>query len=187
MWAVVGLGNPGPSYRGTRHNAGFMVVEELAARHGFSLKERKKYSADKGSIRGEAVVLMEPLTFMNLSGDAVREGMRRFGFGTERLIVVHDDLDLPPGRVKIKLGGSAGGHNGMISVIERTGTEEFIRVKVGIGKPPGVTAERYVLSRFSPDESGEISNAILMAADAVEGIIAEGPSRAMSSFNKKPE
>jgi PTH1 family peptidyl-tRNA hydrolase len=164
-----------------------MVVEVLAERHGFRLRDRKKYSAEKGSIGDETVVIMEPLTFMNISGDAVREGMRRFGFETDELIVVHDDLDLPPGRVKIKLGGGAGGHNGIISVIERTGTEDFVRVKVGIGKPPGENAERYVLSRFSPDESKLVKGAIERAADAVEEIIAEGPSKAMNSFNQRQE
>ncbi len=185
MWAVVGLGNPGGSYRGTRHNAGFMVVEELAARHGFTLKERKKYYADKGSIKGETVVLMEPLTFMNLSGDAVREGMRRFGFAPEEIIVVHDDVDISPGRIKLKLGGGAGGHKGILSVIERTGYRDFLRIKVGVGKSEIIPTDRFVLSRFAPDEKPLVKEAVSQAADAVEAILSEGHKKAMNTFNQR--
>lgn len=187
MFAVVGLGNPGPSYRRTRHNAGFMVVEELAARHGFRLAEKKKYMVDKGSIEGETVVLMEPFIFMNLSGDAVREGMRRFGFTMDEIIVVQDDMDTPLGRIKIKPGGGAGGHNGIRSIIERTGTQEFIRVKVGIGKSETVPGERYVLGKFAPDEKPLIAEAVQEAADAVEAVIGSGLQSAMNTHNQRSE
>ncbi len=185
MWAVVGLGNPGGSYRLTRHNAGFMVVEELAARHGFTLKERKKYNADKGSIKGETVVLMEPLTFMNLSGDAVREGMRRFGYEPEDIIVVHDDVDIEPGRIKLKLGGGAGGHKGVLSVIERTGFKDFLRIKVGVGKSEIIPTDRFVLSKFASHEKPLIEEAVSQAADAVEAILREGHKKAMNTFNQR--
>ncbi len=185
MWAVVGLGNPGGSYRRTRHNAGFMVVEELAARHGFTLKERNKYNAFKGSIEGETVVLMEPLTFMNLSGDAVREGMRRFGFAPDEIIVVHDDVDLKPGKIKLRLGGGAGGHKGVLSIIDRTGSRDFLRVKVGIGRSDIIPTDRFVLSKFAPDEKPLMEEAFSRAADAVEAILSKGHKKAMSTFNQR--
>lgn len=182
---MVGLGNPGSAYERTRHNAGFMVVDTLAARHGFKLKEKKKYFADKGSIEGDNVVLMEPLTFMNLSGEAVREGMRRFGYEPDQIIVVHDDLDVEPGKVKIKLGGGAGGHKGIISVIEHAGTREFLRIKVGIGKSDRMAIERFVLSKFSPDEKVLMDEAIIEAADAIEAIIRDGHAKAMNTYNQR--
>ena len=182
---MVGLGNPGGSYKGTRHNAGFMVLEELARRHNFTFKERKLYNAQKGSIEGETVILMEPLTFMNLSGDAVREGMRRFGFEADEIIVVHDDVDIEPGRIKLKPGGGAGGHKGVVSIIERTGNRDFVRVKVGVGKSDRIPTERFVLSKFSRDEKPLIDEAIVTAADAVEAILREGHKKAMNTFNQR--
>lgn len=188
MWAIVGLGNPGPKYSGTRHNAGFMAVDELAARHGMRLEEKKLYSASKGSINGHNALLVEPLTFMNLSGSAVVECRRKHGTEPEDLIVISDDLDLPVGRIKLSTGGSSGGHRGLESIIQSIGTREFIRIRIGIGRDPESPAEVYVLKRFRPEEREDIQAAVSLAADAVEMIIAEGMERAMNSFNqRKPQ
>jgi len=184
--AIVGLGNPGPKYSRTRHNAGFMVLDELARRHGAQFAQRELYNATRGSIGGQGVLFMEPLTFMNLSGKAVVRGMRKFGFEPEDLIVVCDDLDMETGRVKIKQGGGSGGHNGIQSIIDMTGYKEFIRVKLGIGRDPRIPSEKYVLSRFRPDEAEALENAISRAADAVEAIVKDGLEHAMNSINRKP-
>lgn len=186
MWTIVGLGNPGPKYAKTRHNAGFMVIQELASRHGAALAQRELYAATRGSIEGESILLMEPLTFMNLSGKAVVRGMRKFGFAPEDLIVVTDDLDMDTGRVKIKPGGSAGGHNGIQSIIESIGYRDFVRVKVGIGRDPRIPSEKYVLSKFRPDEKDAIEDAVMKAADMVEAIVREGVKQAMNALNRRP-
>lgn len=186
MRAIVGLGNPGPKYTRTRHNAGFMVLDELAGRHGASYAQRDLYKATRGSIGGQGVLFMEPLTFMNLSGKAVARGMRKFGFEPDDLIVVCDDLDLDTGRVKIKQGGSSGGHNGLQSIIDLTGYRDFIRVKVGIGRDPRIPSEKYVLSKFRPDEAEALEDAISRAADAVEAIVTKGLEHAMNTINRRP-
>ena len=186
MWAIVGLGNPGLKYSRTRHNAGFMVLDELAARHGAALAQRELYKATRGSIGGHSVLFMEPLTYMNLSGRAVTRGMRKFGFEPEELIVVCDDLDMETGRVKIKNGGSSGGHNGLQSIIDDTGYSDFARVKVGIGRDTRIPSEKYVLSKFKPDESEHLFEAISRAADAVEAIVTGDLESAMNSINRRP-
>lgn len=185
MWAIVGLGNPGGRYAHTRHNVGFMVVQEIAGTLGISLNERRRYSAGKGSIGGGEVVLLEPLTFMNLSGAAVREAMRRYGVGPERLVVIHDDMDMETGKLKIRKTGSSGGHKGVQSIIEHIGTGNFIRVKIGIGRQPGTPPEKYVLSRFRRDEAPALKEAIANAAEAVMEIIGTGVEGAMNRFNRK--
>ena len=186
MLAIVGLGNPGPRYSRTRHNAGFMVLDELARRHGISLAQRELYKAARGSIKGHSVLLMEPLTFMNLSGKAVARGMRKFGFLAEDLLVVCDDLDIETGRVKIKSGGSSGGHNGLQSIMDLTGYSGFPRVKIGIGRDPLIPSDKYVLSGFRPDEAAALEEAISRAADAVEAIVTEGIEQAMNAINRRP-
>ncbi len=183
MWAVVGLGNPGRRYAKTRHNLGFMVIDEIAERHGIELRERDLYLIGKGSIEETDVVLVEPLTFMNRSGGPVRDVMRRHNVQPETLVVVHDDIDMETGRVKIRKKGSSGGHRGIESVIESTGTTEFIRVKIGIGREEGVAAEDYVLGKFRRDEVPLIKEAVAMAADAVALIIKAGVGKAMNRFN----
>ena len=185
MWAIVGLGNPGPKYSGTRHNAGFMTVDELAARHGMQLEEKKLYGSAKGSIKAHDVLLVEPLTFMNLSGSAVTECRRRHGTTPEDLIVISDDLDIPVGRIKLSTGGSSGGHKGLESIIQSIGTRDFIRVRIGIGREPETPTEVYVLRKFRPDERDDIGEAIAAAADAVEMIVTEGIERAMNTFNQR--
>ena len=169
----MGLGNPGRSYERTRHNAGFLVVDELAKRHGGSWRKKKRAEAAPVSLGLENATLLKPTTFMNNSGSAVAD------FKPEDLIVVHDDLDLEPGTVRVKVGGGAGGHNGLRSIINRLGNE-FVRVRIGIGRPPvGVTVTDYVLSRMD----AAVKDAIPTAADAVEFVVENGPETAMNRFN----
>jgi len=170
---VVGLGNPGRSYERTRHNAGYLVADELAKRHDGSWRKRKKAEAAPVSLGLNDATLLRPTTFMNNTGSAVSE------YGPEDLIVVHDDLDLEAGTVRVKVGGGAGGHNGLRSVIGRVGND-FVRVRIGIGRPPaGVTVTDYVLSRMDP----AVKAAIPTAADAVEFVVEHGPEAAMNRFN----
>jgi PTH1 family peptidyl-tRNA hydrolase len=169
----VGLGNPGRSYERTRHNIGALVADELARRHGGSWRKRKRAEAAPVSLGSKEVTLLKPTTFMNDSGSALT------GCGNEGLIVVHDDLDLPPGDVRVKVGGGAGGHNGLRSVIQRLGPD-FVRVRVGIGRPPaGVGVTDYVLSRMD----AAVRDAVPRAADAVEAVVEDGPEAAMNRLN----
>jgi peptidyl-tRNA hydrolase, PTH1 family len=168
---IVGLGNPGRSYERTRHNAGYLVADELAKRHGGSWRRKKKAEAAPVTL-GNAT-LLKPTTFMNNSGSAVAD------YRPEDLIVVHDDLDLEAGTVRVKFGGGAGGHNGLRSIIQRVGND-FVRVRIGIGRPPaGVTVTDYVLSRME----SVVRDAIPTAADAVEYVIEHSPEAAMNRFN----
>ena len=170
---VVGLGNPGPSYERTRHNAGYLVADELAKRHGGSWRKRKRAEAAPVSIGVADATLLKPTTFMNNSGSAVSD------YRPEDLIIVHDDLDLAAGTVRVKVGGGAGGHNGLRSVIGRLGND-FVRVRIGIGRPPaGMTVTDYVLSRMD----SAVKDAIPNAADAVEYVVDHGPEAAMNRFN----
>ena len=172
---VVGLGNPGRSYSRTRHNAGYLVAEELAARHGGTWRTKKKAEAAPVVLGLKNVTLLKPTTYMNNSGSALA------GYGAGDLIVVHDDLDLPPGDVRVKVGGGAGGHNGLRSIINNLGND-FTRVRIGIGRPPiGVTVTDYVLGRMD----SAVRDALPRAADAVEAVIEEGSERAMNRFNTR--
>lgn len=184
MWLIVGLGNPGRKYAKTRHNAGFMVIEEIAERYGFALKAKELYRLGEGSIEGIGCILMEPLTFMNRSGFAVLDVMRRYRVGPENLIVIHDDIDMDIGKLKIRRRGSPGGHKGVESIIRNTGTGEFIRVKVGIGRSRDVPVEEYVLGRFNKEEAPLIRNTLRRAADSVVLILKDGVDRAMNIFNR---
>lgn len=179
MALVVGLGNPGPRYQGTRHNAGFLVVDELARRWNAS------FSADKIAARARAGDhrLLMPLTFMNLSGRAVQAEMTRHGYTPADLVVIHDDLDLPLGRLRLKHGGGAGGQKGVKDIAERIGPD-FDRVKIGIGRPPERwTVENWVLSRFKPAEADIVEDVVAAAADAVEHLLAQGLEATMNRFN----
>jgi len=172
---VVGLGNPGRSYERTRHNVGFLVADELAKRHGGSWRSKKKAEAAPVGFGLKNVVLLKPTTYMNNSGAALA------GHKVEDLIVVHDDLDLPPGDVRVKVGGGAGGHNGLRSLVQHLGND-FVRVRIGIGRPPdgaGVTVTDYVLGRMD----SVVKEAILVAVDAVEAVIESGPEATMNRFN----
>ncbi|HET8577948.1 MAG TPA: aminoacyl-tRNA hydrolase [Methylomirabilota bacterium] len=168
--AIVGLGNPGPEYRDTRHNVGQRVVEALARRLRARFAREVGHAIARGRWRGDTVYLVKPQAFMNVSGPAVARISRRLRLGPADLIIVFDDLDLPLGKVRVRMKGSAGGHNGVRSIIESLGTEELRRVKVGIGRPvaPGEKRERvvdHVLSPFYPDEVEAIATAVDEAAD----------------------
>ncbi len=181
---MAGLGNPGSKYSRTRHNIGFMVLEVIADRYPIDLKEKGEYIIGRGSIEGQEVVLVKPLTFMNRSGLAVGDVLRRFNVPVENMVVIHDDLDMETGKLKIRKSGSSGGHKGIESIIQNTGTREFIRVKIGIGREPEIPAEDYVLSKFKRDEIPLIKDAIKRASDAVVTILQEGVGRAMNRFNR---
>jgi len=183
LWLIAGLGNPGSRYEKTRHNAGFLVLQELIERLQLEFKEKEDYKISKGSLGDEKIILLEPLTFMNRSGTAVRKIMRKSDVSPERLIVIHDDLDLECGSLKIRKKGSSGGHKGIESIIQNIGTQEFIRIKIGIGRDPFVPTEKYVLSRFRKDEIPVIKEAIVKAAESVHSIIIDGVERAMNRFN----
>ncbi|HSL00648.1 MAG TPA: aminoacyl-tRNA hydrolase [Rubrobacteraceae bacterium] len=171
----MGLGNPGRSYERTRHNVGFLVVDELARRHGGSWRKRKKTEASTINLDYRSVTLLKPTTFMNRSGSALA------GYRPEDLILVHDDLDLPPGDVRVKVGGGAGGHNGLRSVIGNLGGD-FTRVRVGIGRPPaGAGVTEYVLGRMD----AAVRSAVPRAADAAEAVVRYGAETAMNTFNTR--
>ncbi len=174
---VVGLGNPGRSYERTRHNAGYLVVDELARRHGGSWRRKKKAESADVSVGPKNVTLLKPTTFMNLTGSALA------GHRAENLILVHDDLDLDPGTVRVKVGGGAGGHNGLRSTIQNVGPD-FVRVRVGIGRPPEgarISVTDFVLGRMD----SAVMEALPRAADAVEAVLEEGPEAAMNRFNAR--
>jgi len=182
---VVGLGNPGDEYRGSRHNLGAEVVELLAKRHGGRLRKRKERAlVDEVTIDGRRVALAIPLTYVNDSGHAVGALVRRFGVDPEQLVVVHDELDLPVAELKVKSGGGLAGHNGLRSIVAHLHTQDFQRVRIGVGKP--VSKERgadHVLNRFSKRERAEIEVTVEQAADAVETIVRDGVDPAMNRFN----
>ena len=182
----MGLGNPGPSYEGTRHNVGAEVVGLLAERHGATLRKGKERAlVGEARVGGKLVALAFPQTFVNLSGESVGRLVRRYGIDDlTRLVVVHDELDLPPARVKVKEGGGTAGHNGLESVRSHLRSGAFVRVRVGIGKPPGrMEGADYVLRRPSKAERTELDVAVQEAADAVEVVLHEGPAAAMNRFN----
>lgn len=171
----MGLGNPGRSYERTRHNVGFLVADELTRRHGGSWRAKKKAEAAPIGFGLKNVTLLKPTTYMNNSGAALA------GYTVEGLIVVHDDLDLPAGDVRVKVGGGAGGHNGLRSLVQHLGND-FVRVRIGIGRPPvGVTVTDYVLGRMD----SAVKEAVPQAADAVEAVIEFGPEAAMNRFNMR--
>ena len=182
---IVGLGNPGPEYRATRHNAGFSVVAEVARQHHVSPKPRATARVGRAIIAGETVVLAQPTTMMNLSGRAVA-ALRRADHisNLADLLVVYDDMDLPLGAVRLRERGGSGGHRGMQSINEAVGGQDFARLRVGIGRPAaGQDPIDYVLTRFSVDEEATIDRVIRVAADAVECWIQYGPSETMNRFN----
>jgi PTH1 family peptidyl-tRNA hydrolase len=184
-WLVVGLGNPGPRYAGTRHNIGRVTVEHLARRHGFSVGATR-FDARYGTGRlGVArLALAEPLTFMNLSGQAVAPLARFFKVPPERVLLVCDDLDLPLGALRLRPGGGSGGHNGLSSVLAALGTAEVPRLRLGIGRPPaGWDAADYVLARFDAAEAAAAEALAERGADAVETAVRVGLAAAMNAFN----
>jgi PTH1 family peptidyl-tRNA hydrolase len=188
MYLIVGLGNPGKQYEATRHNMGFDTIDYLIEKHKIP-QSGVKFNAmyGKGIIGGEKVILMKPLSFMNLSGGPVQEMANYFKIDPEtELIVIYDDIDLEPGQLRIRKQGSAGGHNGIKDIIRRLGTEKFLRIKVGVGaKPKGWDLAEYVLGRFADSDRKLVDEAIAKAADAVEKIVSEGADAAMSEYNRK--
>jgi PTH1 family peptidyl-tRNA hydrolase len=187
MYIIVGLGNPGTEYKHTRHNIGFMVLDKLSSRHNIKpAKKSKSALSGKGRINSENVMIVAPMTFMNNSGMAVKEIMRYEKTDLSQLIVIYDDLDLDPGRVRVRFGGGSGGHNGIKSIVSHMGSGDFIRVRIGIGRPPGrMNPSDYVLGSFNKNEREEIEFSIDNAADAVDYIIANGVEKAMNEFNRK--
>jgi PTH1 family peptidyl-tRNA hydrolase len=182
---IVGLGNPGPSYERTRHNAGFLLLGELAAAHGIRLRQERH-----GAIVGDGVIgprrclLALPQTFMNRSGEAVRRILSFTGLDAQALVVVHDDLDLPLGRLRLRRGGGAGGHRGIASVLEHLGTPDFTRLKIGIGRPPeGVPVEGYVLQDFAAAEREAFRETLTRGVAALEVLLARGLEAAMNASN----
>ena len=188
MYLIVGLGNPGKTYEATRHNMGFDTIDYLIEEHRIP-QSGVKFNAmyGKGIIGGEKVILMKPLSYMNLSGGPVQEMANYFKIDPEtELIVIYDDIDLEPGQLRIRKQGSAGGHNGIKDIINRLGTQKFLRVKVGVGaKPKGWDLADYVLGRFSTEERKLVDESIQRAGKAVELMISQGVDAAMNEYNKK--
>lgn len=182
---MVGLGNPGRQYEGTRHNAGFDVVDELARRFSISLQERKfKARWGTGEVVGTKTVLYQPMSFMNRSGEPVGQFVRYYGISAGEILVVHDDLDLPCGRIRLVRGGGAGGHRGILSIVEHLGFQNFARLKLGIGRPgSGEAVEAYVLSAPYPDERFVFKGMVQVGVEAVESVLDIGLDGAMNRFN----
>jgi peptidyl-tRNA hydrolase, PTH1 family len=186
---VVGLANPGADFAGTRHNLGGDAVRLLVERHGGSLRRSRAERAEVAEVKvdGQRVTLAVPMTYMNLSGESVAPLVRRHGITDPgRLVVVHDELDLPAGRIKVKRGGGLAGHNGLRSIKDHLRTDAFLRVRIGVGKPPGrKQGADHVLRRPGKAERAELEVAVVDAADAVELILAEGVDRAMNVYNTR--
>lgn len=184
MKIIVGLGNPGKEYKNTRHNVGYMVLEELASRYPLE-KQESKFDAIIGQLRikGEKVLLVKPLTFMNLSGKSVQALVHWHKLELVDLMVVYDDMDLPLGTLRIRAGGGSGGHNGMKSIAERLATPDFARVRIGIGRPEEREAVEWVLGRFAAGEKEPAEQAIKDAVDALEKWISSGIVEAMNAYN----
>jgi len=187
LWLVVGLGNPGDEYAGTRHNAGFMLVDRLSRSWGVELRGRLFKSRTAPARRGgEDVLLVEPKTFMNRSGAAVRAAMDGREVGPERLIVVYDDLDIPLGEIRVRKSGRPGTHKGMISISGELRTDAFPRVRIGIGPlPAGRDAAEYVLEPFRRNERSDLERGLAQAEEAVEMVLDGAIERAMTRFNKR--
>jgi PTH1 family peptidyl-tRNA hydrolase len=190
MFLIVGLGNPDRRYEKTRHNIGFDTVDALAERYHIEMKE-KKYKAICGSgvIEGTKVLLAKPQTYMNLSGDSIAEIVNFYKLDPEEeMIVIFDDISLAPGNIRVRKKGSAGGHNGIKSIIARTGTQNFMRIKVGVGeKPAGWDLADYVLGRFSDEDRTAVEQAIREACDAAVLMLQGQVDKAMNDFNAKKQ
>jgi len=185
VFIVVGLGNPGPRYDNTRHNVGFDTIDMLSCKYGIKVSKLKhKALIGDGKIEGKKVILVKPQTFMNLSGESVRDILDWYKIPIKNLIIIYDDIDLEPGKIRVRPKGSSGTHNGMRSVIYQIQSEDFPRIRIGIGKAPeGWDLADYVLSKFNADDRKVISESICKAADAVVTIIKSGVETAMNKFN----
>lgn len=185
-WLVVFLGNPGPKYECTRHNAGFMAADALAKDKGININ-RSRFKALTATVDmgGESVLLMKPQTYMNLSGEAVIQAVKFYKIAPENVIVVSDEMSLPIGKLRIRTKGSAGGHNGLKNIIAHLGTDSFPRIRIGVGAPPhpDYDVADWVLSVFRNKDAEEMADAAKRAAEAVECYVLHGPERAMNRFN----
>lgn len=187
MYLIVGLGNPGREYEHTRHNAGFDAIDILAEKLGTDVKEKKHRGlCGKGMIGGEKVILLKPQTYMNLSGESVRAAADFYKIDAEHMIVLYDDIDLDVGKLRVRAKGSAGGHNGIKNIIAHMGTQEFPRVRIGVGaKPDRMDLADYVLGRFSQVERSVMEDAFEEAAEAAIAVVEDGIDAAMNRFNRK--
>ncbi|MDE6747835.1 MAG: aminoacyl-tRNA hydrolase [Lachnospiraceae bacterium] len=188
MYIIAGLGNPGREYENTRHNIGFMVIDEAAGKYNISVTEKKhKALIGKGIIGGQKVILVKPQTFMNLSGESIREVIDYYKIDEKaELIVISDDISLETGAMRIRKKGSAGGHNGLKNIILHLGHDEFQRMRIGVGeKLPEYELVDYVLGHFGEEDGKLIAASVKEAAEAIEVMITDGPDAAMNRFNKR--
>ena len=185
MYLIAGLGNPGTEYAATRHNIGFDMITYLCDEYNISLRGRKgKALVGKGVIAGEQVLLAQPQTYMNLSGESIRTLMDYYKLDLDELIIICDDINLPVGQIRVRPKGSAGGHNGLKNIIQHLGTEEFTRVRIGVGaKPDGGDLIKHVLGRFSREEDGMVRDVFALAEKALLAIMTESVSEAMNQVN----
>ncbi len=185
MKLFVGLGNPGAKYEDTRHNIGFRVVDELAKTLNIPLKQEKfKGVFGFETIGGEKVFLLKPLTYMNLSGESVRPLMDFYKISIEDLVVIYDDLDIPPGKVRLRQKGGHGGHNGIKSLLAHLGSEHFKRIRIGVGRPdPGVAVANHVLGEFRPDERDEVEASVTHAVKACQSWLTQDFLKVMNTYN----
>lgn len=182
-WIIAGLGNPGARYVFTRHNIGFLALETLARKHGIAFHDRgDDVRRAVGRIGSLGVMLLEPLTYMNRSGEPLLDQMNEAGQGAT-LLVLHDDLDLPLGRLRVRKDGGSGGHRGLENIIYHLGRTDFIRVRMGIGRAEETPAEHFVLTPFTPEEEPLVKKICLRTAEAVEAVLEEGPDAAMNRYN----
>ncbi len=185
-WLIVGLGNPGDKYDGTRHNAGFLAVDALADKGQFRISRVKfKALTAQAEVGGQGALVMKPATYMNLSGEAVGEAARFYHIPPAQVLVISDDVDLPLGKLRLRTGGSAGGHNGLKSVIQHLGTDQFPRIKIGVGgKPhPDYDMADWVLGRLQGEDRRVLDEAAERAAEAAACLLKDGPQKAMNRFN----
>lgn len=188
MYIIAGLGNPGLTYEGTRHNTGFAVIDALAREYNISIDGRKSRAfIGKGIIEGQKVLLVKPQTYMNLSGESIRGLADYYKIDAQsELIVIYDDISLPPGQIRIRKKGSAGGHNGIKNIIAHLGTDVFLRIKVGVGeKPKQYDLADYVLGHFSKEEKEQMEEGYRHAADAVSYLVTDRVDEAMNEYNRK--
>ncbi|MCI2063012.1 MAG: aminoacyl-tRNA hydrolase [Eubacteriaceae bacterium] len=184
MYLIVGLGNPGRKYAQTRHNMGFITIDYMADKLGVQVNKLKhRAKVGESSLSGHKVMFAKPQTFMNLSGESVGEIVRFYKIQPDHVIVIYDDMDIAAGSIRIRKKGSAGSHNGMKSVIMHMGTDEFPRIRIGIGAHEGVDAVDYVIGGFSKEDKEPLERAVMTAAKAVETIISDGIDKAMNMYN----
>ena len=186
-YLIVGLGNPGPKYEGTRHNAGFRALDAVAKEFGIEVEKRKfQGRIGQGEIAGKRCLLLKPQTFMNLSGESVEEACQYYKIGYERVIVLFDDISLEPGQLRIRRKGTHGGHNGVKSIIECTGSEDFPRVKLGVGKKPHPEYDlaAWVLGRFTPEQNQAMDQAVSCCPEIVELMVQGKIDQAMNRYNR---